>query len=249
MKISVITVCLNAERTIGLALESFLRQSHPDKELVVIDGASTDDTLGVVGSFRSDCIRIASEPDRGIYDAMNKGLRGFTGEAVGFLNSDDRFADLDALAAIDDALGAADIVFGDLDFVSSHEPRRIVRRWRTGRFVPGSFRRGWMPAHPTFYCRRAVAETVGEFDLRYSIAADYDYMLRCLELMQFSSAAVGRVLVDMQHGGRSSSGTLAMIQHNLEALGARRRHLGAGLIDYALFAKPLRKASQLIGAR
>jgi glycosyltransferase involved in cell wall biosynthesis len=248
MKISVITVCLNAERTIGLALESFLKQSHPDKELLVIDGASSDDTLRVVGSFPSDCIRVVSEADRGIYDAMNKGLRGFTGEAVGFLNSDDRFADPGALAAIDDALGTAEIVFGDLDFVSSHDPRRVVRRWRTGPFVRGSFRRGWMPAHPTFYCRRAVAETVGEFDLRYSTAADYDYMLRCLELTQCSSAPVGRVLVDMLHGGRSSSGVVGSIQHNFEALQSRRRQLSAGLVDYALFAKPLRKVSQLVGA-
>lgn len=105
-----------------------------------------------------------------------------------------------------------------------------------------------MPAHPTFYCRRVVAEATGEFDLRYSTAADYDYMLRCLELTRFSSVPVGRVLVDMLRGGRSSAGIASSIRHNLEALESRRRRLSAGFIDYALFAKPLRKVGQFLGA-
>ncbi len=177
---------------------------------------------------------------------MNKGLAAFTGDAVGFLNSDDRFADAHALSNLAGALAEADIVFGDLDFVASHEPRRVVRRWRTGPYVRGSFRSGWMPAHPTFYCRRGVVETVGRFDLRYRTAADYDYMLRCLELTSFTTASVEPVLVDMLHGGKSSSGLAASIHHNLEALDARRRWVGAGAIDYAFFAKPLRKLGQFV---
>jgi glycosyltransferase len=247
MKISVITVSRNSERTIGWALESFLRQAHPNKELIVVDGASTDGTVSVVRSFQSDSVRMISEPDRGLYDAMNKGLEAFTGEAVGFLNSDDRFTDAGALGAIADGLATADIVFGDLDFVASHDDRRVVRRWRAGRYARGAFRQGWMPAHPTFYCRRAVIEAVGRFDLRYGTAADYDYMLRSLELTDFTASPVACVLVDMLHGGRSSSGLLATVRHNLEALDSRRRRLGVGLIDYALFAKPLRKVTQLAG--
>ena len=245
MKISVVTVCRNAASTIGYALESFFAQRHADKELIIVDGDSTDKTLKVIGSFPTDGVTLISEPDRGLYDAMNKGLAAFTGEAVGFLNADDRFADELALSTLADGLERADIVFGDLDFVASHRPRQVVRRWRTGPYVRGAFRRGWMPAHPTFYCRRQVVEAVGAFDLRYRTAADYDYMLRSLELRDFKAAAIGRVLVDMQHGGRSSAGLRASIHHNLEALDSRRRRLGAGLVDYALFAKPLGKIRQL----
>lgn len=245
MQISVITVCRNAAATIAGALESFLAQTHADKELIVVDGASTDDTLAVVRRFEREGVRVICEPDRGLYDAMNKGLAAFAGEAVGFLNADDRFADAGALAATAEALERAHIAFGDLDVVLSHEPRRVVRRWRTGPYRRGAFRRGWMPAHPTFYCRREVVQAVGAFDLRYRTAADYDFMLRAMELTDFEAARVGRVTVDMLHGGKSSSGLAAMVRHNLEALDSRRRRLGTGVVDYALFAKPLGKIGQL----
>ena len=123
-----------------------------------------------------------------------------------------------------------------------------MRRWRAAPYARGAFRRGWMPAHPTFYCRREVVDQVGRFDLRYRTAADYDFMLRAMELTDFRAAPVGRVLVDMLHGGRSSSGLAASIHHNLEALDSRRRRLGAGMVDYALFAKPLGKLGQFVGA-
>lgn len=249
MRISVVTVCRNSAATIGAALESFLAQDHPDKELIVVDGASTDGTLEVVERVAGPAATVISEPDRGLYDGMNKGLAAFTGEAVGFLNSDDRFADPHALSAVAEALeDGAHIVFGGLDVLASHEPRRVVRRWRAAPYARGAFRRGWMPAHPTFYCRREVVDQVGRFDLRYRTAADYDFMLRAMELTDFRAAPVGRVLVDMLHGGRSSSGLAASIHHNLEALDSRRRRLGAGVVDYALFAKPLGKLGQFVGA-
>jgi glycosyltransferase involved in cell wall biosynthesis len=246
MRISVVTVCWNAGATIGETLESFFRQSHPDKELLVIDGASTDGTLDVVHSLARDGLTVISEPDRGLYDAMNKGLAAFGGEAVGFLNADDRFHDDHALAAVATALEATDICYGDLDFVAGERRDQVVRRWRATPWRKGAFRRGWMPAHPTFYCRRRVIDAVGQFDLRYRVAADYDFMLRSLELHDFAAARVPQVLVDMGVGGASTSGWRGQLRHNLEALDSRRRWLGAGLIDYALFAKPLGKAAQFV---
>jgi len=248
MQISVVTVCWNAASTIGEALESFFAQTHADKELLVIDGASTDDTLQVVRSFARDGLTIVSEPDRGLYDAMNKGLASFHGDAVGFLNADDRFHDADALAAVAASLAEADICYGDLDFVDGLRRDQVVRRWRSTPWRKGGFRRGWMPAHPTFYCRRSVVEAVGSFDLRYRVAADYDFMLRALELGDFSASRIDRVLIDMGAGGLSTTGVRARLRHNLEALESRRRWLGAGLVDYALFAKPLGKASQIVFA-
>ena len=248
LRISVVTVCRNAAPTIGEALASFFRQSHPDKELLVVDGASTDSTLDVVRGFTRDGLTVISEPDRGLYDAMNKGLAGFGGDAVGFLNADDRFHDDGALAAVAEALERADICYADLDFVDLGRQAQVVRRWRSTPWRKGAFARGWMPAHPTFYCRRRVVDQVGRFDLRYRLAADYDFMLRALELADFSAVHVPRVLVDMGAGGASSANLRARLRHNLEALESRRRWLGAGLVDYALFAKPLGKAAQLIVA-
>jgi glycosyltransferase involved in cell wall biosynthesis len=244
MKISVVTVCFNSAATIGRTLESFFAQTHANKELVIIDGGSRDDTLEVVRAFPTESVLVISEPDRGIYDAMNKGLACFTGDAVGFLNSDDRFKDADALGSIAETLAQYDIAYGDLDFVRCHETRKVVRRWRTKPWQKGAFRHGWMPAHPTFYCRREVIEAVGFFDLRYRVAADYDHMLRAMELHDFRAASTGRVLVDMLQGGESTSGLKSHMHHNLEALDSRRRWLGGNSIDYALFAKPLRKLGQ-----
>jgi glycosyltransferase involved in cell wall biosynthesis len=247
--VSVVTVCFNSAKTIARTLESFFAQEHPAKELVIIDGDSSDETLQIVASFPSEGVVVISEPDRGIYDAMNKGLAAFTGDAVGFLNSDDRFKDAHALGAVAETLAGCDIAFGDLDIVRCHERGEIVRRWRTAPWRKGAFRQGWMPAHPTFYCKREVIEAVGPFDLRYRVAADYDHMLRAMELHDFRAAPVGRVLVDMLHGGESTSSFRSHLHHNLEALDSRRRWLGARAIDYALFAKPLRKLPQWMRAK
>jgi glycosyltransferase involved in cell wall biosynthesis len=247
MKISVVTVCFNSAATVARTLESFFAQTHAEKEMVIVDGGSHDETLQIVRSFPAEGVTVISEPDRGIYDAMNKGLAAFTGDAVGFLNSDDRFKDEGALGAVAEALGQSDIAYGDLDFVRCHESREVVRRWRTTPWRKGAFRQGWMPAHPTFYCRREVIETVGLFDLRYRVAADYDHMLRAMELHDFRASPASRVLVEMLQGGESTSGLKSHLHHNLEALDSRRRWLGAGLVDYALFAKPLRKLPQLVG--
>ncbi|HEY0282329.1 MAG TPA: glycosyltransferase family 2 protein, partial [Rhizomicrobium sp.] len=231
MKISTVTVSFNSRATIARAVQSFLEQTHPDKEMLVVDGASNDGTLDIVRSFASDAIRVISEPDRGIYDAMNKGLGNFSGDAVGFLNSDDVYHDNSVLARIAQALESADAVHGDLVMVMDHVERRAVRTWRAGPFVPGSFRRGWMPPHPTFYIRRALAQAVGAFDLNYGTSADYDFMLRALELQAPRSAYIPFPLIDFMVGGASTKGVRAVVEANLGCLKSRRLHLGAGLID------------------
>ena len=246
MKISVVTVCFNSAATIASALESFLRQNHSDKELIIIDGASSDDTLSIVRSFGGDDLVVISEPDSGLYEAMNKGLANYSGDAVGFLNSDDRFKDSDALSQIADALEDADIVHGNIDFVADHEGGRLVRRWQGEPYTRRAFANGWMPPHPTFYTRRRVVDAVGRFDLRYRIAADYDFMLRAMELHDFRAAFVDRVLVDMMHGGASTSGVKAYLKSNFEALHSRRRWLSVPRIDKAFIVKPLRKLTQFM---
>lgn len=244
MKISVLTVCWNSAATIRHTIDSFLVQNHYDKELVIIDGNSSDDTLRIVQSYPQDQIRLVSEPDSGMYDALNKGLRLYTGDAVGVLNSDDCFHDRTALGRISAGLEQADIVHGDLDFVENHLSKRVVRRWRAAPRPAKGFRAGWMPAHPTFYVKRKVADAVGAFDLSLKVASDYDWMLRAIELHGFRIAATSHVLVDMMVGGASTRSLASHIGHNLEALRARRRWLGSGPLDYALVAKPMRKLGQ-----
>src|SRR6202166_4894577 len=237
MKISVITASYNSEATIGFTIESFLRQSHPDKEMLVVDGASSDSTLKLVESFGSDAIRVFSEKDKGVYDAMNKGFHLFQGDAVGFLNSDDTFHDSRALADIAAAMQDSDIVYGDLNMVSDHRTKRLVRSWRGGVFKRYSFQLGWVPPHPTFYMRREVAQKVGDCDLSYVTTADYDYMLRALALNHFRVRYLPRIIADFQLGGISTWVFGVTIRGNLDCLRSRRGGFYAPILDPGVFLR------------
>ena len=244
MKISVVTASYNSEATIGFTIESFLAQTHPEKEMLVIDGASSDATLRIVESFGSQAIHVFSERDRGVYDAMNKGLRLFEGDAVGFLNSDDTFHDSSTLADIAVGLRDADVVYGNLNMVTDHRTKRLVRSWRGGTFKRYSFQLGWVPPHPTFYMRREVAREVGDYDLGYITTADYDYMLRALALHRFRVRYIPRVIADFQMGGISTRGWRVTLRGNLECLRSRRVHLNAPVIDAAFFLRFIRRIFQ-----
>ena len=246
MKISVLTVCYNAETTIRQTLDSFCAQSHGEREMIVIDGASSDNTVAIARNYASDCIRVVSEPDHGMYDALNKGLRLYSGDAFGVLNADDAYHHSNVLAQVSEGLRHAAIVQGHLDFVADHESKSIVRHWQAKQRPVNGFKSGWMPAHPTFYVRREVANIVGEFDTALDCAADYDWMLRAIDVFGFEVALLDSVLVDMKMGGKSTKDVPAQIRHNLEALAVRQRWLDAGLVDYALLAKPLRKIGQFV---
>lgn len=246
MKISVITVCRNSAQTIRHTLDSFLEQDWPDRELVVVDGASSDNTVAIVRSYASPDITVLSEPDKGMYDALNKGLELYRGDAFGVLNADDAFHDAAVLSRVALALENAHMAHGDLDFVQNHESGSVVRRWRARPRPRSGFRSGWMPAHPTFYVRREVQRAVGKFDLGYRTASDYDWMLRAIDIGGFSLATINHVMVDMMIGGRSTTGLSAHLVHNYEALCSRRRWLGSGVVDFALLAKPAGKLGQYL---
>jgi glycosyltransferase involved in cell wall biosynthesis len=246
LKISVITVCRNSAETIAFTLDSFFAQDWPDKELVIIDGASTDETLSIIKRYPQENIRLISEPDKGIYDAMNKGLALFTGDAVGFLNSDDAFHSPQSLALIAKGLSLAKAVHGNLDFVSDHTERNILRKWRAEKKPAKGFRTGWMPAHPTFYVHREVFQSVGFFSLTYKIAADYDWIVRALDKSGIVPFLINQTLVDMKAGGASNRGFSAHLTHWVEALSIRQKLYGGRFVDYAFFAKPIRKITQFL---
>lgn len=244
MRISVIMAAYNSKALIAWAIESFLEQTHPDKELIVVDGASKDETCAIVESFNCPHIRLYSEPDKGIYDAMNKGLRQIKGDAFGCLNSDDCYARSDALALIADALTRAELVSGRLHFVREHDDSAPVRVWQPERHRPGAYARGFSLPHPTTYARRAVLERVGLFSTDYRSASDYDWLLRALELEGFSHTVIEEVLVNMRIGGESTAGLRAIWQNSRELLTVRRKRLGSGAVDAAVFLNLYMKLKQ-----
>lgn len=206
MKISIITAVFNRAGTIGQAVRSVSGQCHPDVEHLIIDGASTDGTLEEVERHRTPHIRVISEADSGIYDALNKGIAMATGEVIGLMHSDDFFADATVLKKVAAAFqdDAVDAVYGDLDYVSASEPGRVIRRWRSGEFSAARLRRGWMPPHPTLFLRRQVFTQWGDYNEDYRIAADYEAILRYFGRGAIRPVYIPEVLVKMRVGGESN---------------------------------------------
>lgn len=211
MKISVVTVSHNSESTILSTLESVLAQSYADYELIIVDGASSDGTMEVVREFEprfGDKLRYISEPDSGIYDGMNKGIAMASGDVIGFLNSDDYFTSNDILQKVANALICSDVdaVYGDVHYVRSTNLNRCVRYYSSKRFRPWKMLMGWMPAHPSFYCRREIYEKYGQFDANLSLAADFDLMLRLIYINNINTRYLPLDFVTMRMGGASSRG-------------------------------------------
>lgn len=181
-------------------------QTWPQVEHVVIDGASTDGTVAVLQACLNAQAVWVSEPDKGIYDALNKGLARATGDVIGLMHSDDFFADDEVLASVAAAFAdpAVDAVYGDLDYVAKADTTRIVRRWRSGDYSAAKLARGWMPPHPTLFLRRGVIERWGGYDTSFRIAADYDTILRYFGQGQIRPVYIPRVLVKMRLGGQSN---------------------------------------------
>ncbi|MFN8207189.1 MAG: glycosyltransferase family 2 protein [Bacteroidales bacterium] len=241
MKISIITVVLNQAIPVRKALDSLVSQSFADWELIVIDGGSTDGTLEVLDAYRNRITHLVSEPDKGIYDALNKGLRLASGEVVGFLHSDDRFASPDALKkvhALFEATGA-DGVYGELEYVSRKEPARVIRSWKSRPFSPGLLQKGWMPPHPAFFIKRKWYTTHGLFDTQYTISGDYELMLRFLKIPEFRAVYLPVVLVRMSTGGISNRSLKSIWTKSMEDLEIIRRHgLGGwGTLFWKNFSK------------
>ncbi len=256
---SIVTAARNAERHIADCLHSIRRQACEAQrpfgiEHVVVDGASTDGTLDVVRDHEKSAqpplsVRVISEPDRGIYDAMNKGIAAATGDLVGTLNADDAYADANVLARVaaafvDEAIRAT---YGDLHFFRDGPDgsREVVRRWKAGTYTPRSFRWGWMPPHPTFFARRSLFERYGAYRLDLGSAADYELMLRFLAQHGVAASYIPEVLIHMRVGGVS---TRSLANH----LRANRMDRQAWRVNdlkpypWTLWVKPLRKLHQFL---
>ena len=226
MKISIITVAYNSAATIADTLRSVSAQTHADIEHIVIDGGSTDATLALVKAHGARVAHLVSERDHGIYDAMNKGLALATGEAVGFLNSDDVYADTRVVERIARTLHApgVDACYGDLVFVDAQHTDRVVRYWKSGSYRKGACARGWMPPHPTFYARRRAYVKHGGFDVSFRMAADFEMSLRLLDVAGLHAVHIPEVLVRMRMGGASTRGLASVVRNNRETARACVKH-------------------------
>ena len=215
---------------------------------MVIDGGSTDGTLDVLHAHRNQIDVLVSEPDRGIYDALNKGISRARGDIVGFLHADDVYADREVLSDISSNFSnnRIDAVYGDLVYVDNLMPPRVIRYWKGGMYDPKKLAWGWMPPHPTFYVRRSVYQELGAFDTSFQIAADYDCMLRLLG-RGITVAYIPRVLVKMRWGGASNRSLKNIIQKSREDYRALRANAIGGL--GTLICKNLSKAPQFLLGR
>lgn len=246
MKLSIVTAVFNRADTIADALASVQAQSYRPVEHLIQDGGSTDGTLDQIKARETDATQLVSEPDRGIYDAINKGISRASGDVIGLMHSDDFFAHDKVLERIAEAFQDRDIdgIYGDLDYVSAVNSNKVIRHWRSGPYRRDLLRRGWMPPHPTLYLRRKVFEKWGLYDTSFQIAADYDAMLRYLIKGRIRLAYVPEVLVRMRVGGESNKSLGHIFRKSLEDYRAIRQN-GAGGIG-ALTLKNLSKLGQFV---
>lgn len=248
MKVSIITATYNSEATVKDTVLSVKRQTYQNVEHVVIDGLSNDNTLNVLNYFGHSGPLI-SEPDKGIYDAMNKGVKIAGGDIIGILNSDDFYPDARVIERVVKVFkkGNCDAVYGDLVYVDPFHIKKVLRKWIAGGYSRKSFYKGWMPPHPTFFVRKEVYEKYGAFNLDFKSSSDYELLLRFLFLKQIKVKYIPAVLVHMRAGGYSNRSIKNRLAAHLEDYRAWKTN-GISPRWYTLALKPLCKVRQYIVA-
>ncbi|MEI5639551.1 MULTISPECIES: glycosyltransferase family 2 protein [unclassified Pseudoalteromonas] len=217
MKVSIITVCYNSSATIEDTIKSVLSQDYQDIEYILIDGGSTDSTLDIINKYRDRITSIISEPDEGIYDAMNKGIKNATGEIVGILNSDDFYEAKNVISEMVSKFDSdTEIVFGDLIFVKPENIEKVTRFYSLPNFKAWKLRFGWMPPHPATFIKKSVYDRFGLYKINYKISADYEVFVRFLLVNKVRFKYVSKTLVRMRDGGVSTSGLKSSITLNKE---------------------------------
>lgn len=227
LKISIITVVFNRVKTVERAIQSVLNQSYNDIEYIVVDGASTDGTIDIIERYKQRIHTIVSEKDKGMYDALNKGIKLATGDIVGILHADDEFADETILQQVADVFlqnKHTDCVYGDVGFVKEEDPGKIIRYYSSSIFHPKLFKYGFMPAHPTFFCYKKFFDLYGFYRTDLEIAADFDLLLRYLKKFTLQSVYIPQMLVRMNMGGKSTKGLSSTIRINKEIKQILKEH-------------------------
>lgn len=245
MKISIITITYNSAATLEQTIRSVVSQTYPHVEYLIIDGQSTDDTLTIIDRYRDKINVLVSEKDQGLYDALNKGIALATGEVIGILHSDDFYLHDRVLENYASVFleQKSDAVYSDLYYVDKNDTDKIIRKWKSGEYQPGSFINGWMPPHPTFFVKKEIYLRYGTFNLSFKSAADYELMLRFIHKHQIPLAYLPEYTIKMRVGGKSNKNIQNRVNANLED---RRAWEINDLTPrfYTLYLKPLRKLLQ-----
>lgn len=218
MKVSLITISYNAEETIEDTIQSVLNQSYKNIEYIIVDGKSDDNTLNIIDQYKDRITKVVSEKDKGLYDAMNKGISQSTGDVIGMLNADDLLASNDVIQNMVNLFesGNSDAIYGDLVYVDRENTKKIKRKWISKKYKKGAFKRGWMPPHPTFYVKKELYQYYGKFDLRFKTSADYELMLRMIHKHNIKLNYLPEIMVKMRVGGQSNVSVKNRLNANRE---------------------------------
>ena len=245
MKISIITVCFNSVETIEDTIKSVLSQDYKDIEYIVVDGDSTDATLEILTKYEGRISTCISEPDTGIYEAMNKGIKLSTGDIIATLNADDFYADETVVSNMVGFLqsNGLDAAYGDLAYIASDNSSHVGRFWKAGVYKRGAFSHGWVIPHPTFFCRKQVFEKYGYFNEKFQVAADFELLLRFIEKHQINVGYLPKVIVKMRTGGKANI-LRGIIRGNWEIISSFRLN-NLRLSPWFFVLKPATKISQL----
>lgn len=246
MKVSIITITYNSAATVEDTLKSVVSQDYPHIEYLIIDGKSKDNTLTIVDKYKDNITKIVSEKDKGLYDALNKGIGLATGDIVGMLHSDDLYASNHVISDIVKTFGNnpyAEGVYADLVFVDRNDIDKVTRTWESGDYEEGDFLKGWMPPHPTFFLKKECYEKFGGFNTRLRLSADYELMLRMIHKNKIKLAYLPKVVVKMRMGGVSNVSFFVRLKANIEDRMAWKLN-GIKPRIFTRFLKPASKISQ-----
>lgn len=247
MKISIVTVTFNSSATVEETIQSVLAQDYPDKEYILVDGLSRDDTCRIIKKYEHQITRWVSEKDQGIYDAINKGVNMATGDVVAVLNSDDVYSGNSVLSKVMQRFlrTGCDAVYGDLVYVKRDNLNAIKRTWISGKYRDGDFLRGWMPPHPAFFVKKECYNRYGLFRTGFKTSADYELMLRFIHKHKIQLEYLPETLVKMRLGGQSNLSVKNRIEANREDRRAWEvNDLKPGILT--LIRKPLSKITQFL---
>jgi len=246
LKVSIITITYNSEPTLKDTIESVINQTYKNIEYILIDGGSTDETLSIIKSYGNKISTLISEKDNGLYDALNKGISLATGDVIGILHSDDFYTNNHVIQHIVSLFSNSpvDAVYADLYYVDKINTNQIHRKWKAGIYKEGMFFNGWMPPHPTFFVKRSIYETCGNFNLNLTSSSDYELMLRFIHKHKIKLAYLPEFIIKMRVGGKSNVTFKNRIKANKEDRMAWKLNNEKPYF-YTLYIKPLRKIIQL----
>ena len=246
MKISIITITYNSAQTVEDTIKSVVAQDFPNVEYLIIDGLSKDSTLSVVNRYSPYIDKVVSEKDKGLYDALNKGINAATGDVIGLLHSDDIYSNNQVLSKVAQQFAAdpnVEGVYADLVFVDRDDTNKVLRTWKSGEYKEDAFKKGWMPPHPTFFVKKSVYEKFGGFNLDLKLSADYELMLRLIHKHKIKVAYLPETIVKMRMGGISNTSFFVKLKANMEdKMAWKINDMKPGFLT--TFRKPLNKLKQ-----